>query len=606
MKPFQREFWRTIQGKLILLILVLFVPTLLIQVYMYHDRLETRRAEELQVNLEFARAGAKAFEAFVQDVLHQELSLGLAITTLHPMSSEDITRLLEKSDIGNVAVRDFSWASPDGTFLLSSNPAMVGAVISDRTHFRDVVSGREWSVCELTRAKCSGEPIFCISRGIRDEKGALLGLVVATVIPERLDSVLSVKRAKGGGISIVDNKGMLVYRYPVVDLTWEERDRLKVFPDWKEALDGKEVTGIIPGSYDAHHYRIIASAPIASIGWAAGAGSTEERVTRAITSKLVSQAILFFLVISAALCTALLLSRFISTPVKRLRDHALSLGQGEIDKPAVASGPAELRELADSFNIMAGKLRKARDELELRVHERTIELQSYMQKLERSNQALQEFAYIASHDLQEPLRTVCSFVQLLERRYRGKLDAHADELIAYSVDGAKRMQSLINDLLMYSRVDTQGNPLEPTAMETIFGKAVSTLQARIEERGAVISHDPLPTLSVDPSQMARLFQNLIGNGLKFHSEKTSRVHVSAHRSNGEWVFSVKDNGIGIESKFFERIFKIFQRLHTRDEYSGTGIGLAVCKKIVERHGGRIWVESTPGEGAAFYFTVPSR
>jgi len=877
MKRFGRRFWRTIQGKLILLILVLFIPTLIIQACIYHDRLEARSTEERQANLEIARAAGRAFETFVQDVLHQELSIGLAITSSKPMASEDITRLLEKSDHDNLAIRDFSWMSPAGIVLLSSNPALVGTDRSDRSCCRDIAMGRKWAVSELVIARSTGKPIFSISRGIRDDKDVLLGIVVATVSPERLDAVLSVERAKGGGISIVDNRGMLVYRYPSVPLTWEERDRMKVFPQWREALDGKEITATIPGSYDAGNNRIIASTPIASLGWGAGAGSTEERAMESITSGLLSQAILFLLVTLAAFAAALVFSRFIVTPVKRLRDHALSLGKGETHKPAVASGPAELEELAESFNIMAeelrsreaslneqrewlrvtltsigdavmttdtegritflnpiaaaltgwsmeeatgkpalevfrivseenrgpaediigrvlheqcavalanhialvardgheipiedsaapirdatgkvsgvvlvfhdvtesrrtrealrqseaqlrttlesltegvvisdldggilywnraclemhgyadqeellrrlpefndtfelatmkgeplpleqwplsrilrgetvrdcplrlrrlndgmeriflyggtiardteGKpvvafvsvkditerrrmeeeLRRARDELEVRVQERTVELQSYMQRLEQSNQALREFAYIASHDLQEPLRTVSSFVQLLERRHKGKLGSDADQYISYAVDGARRMKSLIDDLLQYSKLDTQGNPFEPTDMERVLKKTISSLRAGIENSGAIISHDPLPTLPVDPSQMARLFQNLIGNALKFHGVEPLKIHVSAQSRNGEWLFSIKDNGIGMDKKFSERIFKIFQRLHTKEEYPGTGIGLAVCKKIVERHGGKIWVESALGEGATFYFTVP--
>jgi PAS domain S-box-containing protein len=232
------------------------------------------------------------------------------------------------------------------------------------------------------------------------------------------------------------------------------------------------------------------------------------------------------------------------------------------------------------------------------------EIKSYMAKLEQSNQALQHFAYIASHDLQEPLRTVSSFVQLIERRYKEKLDAVGIEYIAFVVDGARRMQALINDLLQYSRVETQGNPFEPTDMETIFSETIAGLQANIEENGVIISHDPLPKVPADPSQMIQLLQNLIGNALKFHSEKTPEIHVSAKLCEGEWLFSVKDNGIGIDEKFSERIFKIFQRLHTREEYPGTGIGLAVCKKIAERHGGRLWVESQDGMGSTFFFTIP--
>ena len=234
------------------------------------------------------------------------------------------------------------------------------------------------------------------------------------------------------------------------------------------------------------------------------------------------------------------------------------------------------------------------------------ELQHYMDRLKESNQALHEFAYIASHDLQEPLRTISSFIQLIERRYKGKLDSDADEFIYYVVDGVSRMRSLIKDLLQYSRVGTQGNPFEPTDMETIYDQVVSNLKTGIEETKALISHDLLPTLPADPSQITQLLQNLIGNGLKFRSEENPAIHISVKACIDEWLFSVSDNGIGIDQEYSERIFQIFQRLHTQEEYSGTGIGLAICKKIVERHGGRIWVESQEGVGSTFFFTIPAR
>jgi PAS domain S-box-containing protein len=229
-----------------------------------------------------------------------------------------------------------------------------------------------------------------------------------------------------------------------------------------------------------------------------------------------------------------------------------------------------------------------------------------VQALNRSNEELAQFAYIASHDLQEPLRMVASYTQLLSRRYKGKLDADADTFIAYAVDGANRMQVLIQDLLAYSRVGTKGEELRGTSSEAAFQRALANLHGAIEDGGAAVTHDPLPNVLGDEMQLSQLFQNLIGNAIKYQGAGTPRVHVDAVRNAGnEWVFSVRDNGLGIEPKYFEKIFGMFQRLHKRGEFSGTGIGLAICKKIVERHGGRIWVESEPGQGSTFSFALAS-
>ena len=225
-------------------------------------------------------------------------------------------------------------------------------------------------------------------------------------------------------------------------------------------------------------------------------------------------------------------------------------------------------------------------------------------ELKRANTELEQFAYVASHDLREPLRMVASYLQLLEGKCADRLDGDAKEFIGFAVDGAMRMRRLIDDLLSYSRVGTRGGKFERTDAQAVLANVVRDLQSPIDETGAAISHDALPTVFADPSQLGQLFQNLIGNALKFRSDQPPQVHLGATRQDGQWLFSVRDNGIGIEPEFAERIFAIFQRLHGREEYSGTGLGLAICKKIVERHGGRIWVESAAGEGTTFVFTLP--
>jgi light-regulated signal transduction histidine kinase (bacteriophytochrome) len=206
--------------------------------------------------------------------------------------------------------------------------------------------------------------------------------------------------------------------------------------------------------------------------------------------------------------------------------------------------------------------------------------------------------------LQEPLRMVSSYTQLLAQHYEGRLDEKAKKFMDYAVDGAFRMQRLINDLLTYSRVGTRGKPLETTDTHALLGEAIINLAALIEEKRAIITNDDLPTVLADTSQLMQVFQNLISNAIKFQGENVPHVHVSVQDKGREWVFSIRDNGIGIERRYADRVFVIFQRLHTRQEYPGTGIGLALCKRIVERHGGRIWFESEPGNGSTFFFTMP--
>ena len=225
--------------------------------------------------------------------------------------------------------------------------------------------------------------------------------------------------------------------------------------------------------------------------------------------------------------------------------------------------------------------------------------------LRKSNAELEQIAFVSSHDLQEPLRRLCIHSQLLSNRYKGRLDQDADNYIERIVEGAKRMQALIKNLLTYYSVGTETKPFKPTDCEAVLKTALLSLKAAISESGMIVTHDSLPTVMGDESQLGQLFQYLIDNGIKFRNGGAPQIHVSCRMDGEEWQFSLKDNGIGIEPQYAERIFIIFQRLHSHKEFSGTGIGLAVSKKIVERHGGRMWVESEPGKGATFYFTVPA-
>ncbi|MCF6154586.1 MAG: HAMP domain-containing sensor histidine kinase [Candidatus Brocadia sp.] len=307
--------------------------------------------------------------------------------------------------------------------------------------------------------------------------------------------------------------------------------------------------------------------------------------------------------VSAATVTSFGIVFAVSTsrPIKDLTKATERFAGGDLQHRVKITRKDEIGVLANSFNSMAEELARIINE-----HKRTEkELKHYSAELKRSNEELQHFAYIASHDLQEPLRMISSYLQLIKRRYKGNLDKDADEFIQYAVDGANRLQKMINGLLEYSRVDTHGKSFELADCEVVLQQALTNLKVVIEESAATITHDPLPAVMADSSQLLLVFQNLITNAVKFRGNEPPCIHISAKHKENEWIFSVHDNGIGIEPEYHGRLFVIFRRLHSR-EYPGVGLGLSICKKVVKRHGGRIWVESEPGKGSTFYFTIPIR
>jgi signal transduction histidine kinase len=301
------------------------------------------------------------------------------------------------------------------------------------------------------------------------------------------------------------------------------------------------------------------------------------------------------------------LRRWVVDPLALLGRESRLVASGDIRHRVVAAGPTEIRELGADVNGMREEIVRQLAEVEsaraeIEAARQVLEIQA--EELARSNRDLEQFAYVASHDLQEPLRKVASFCQMLDRRYSGQLDERADTYIAFAVDGAKRMQQLINDLLAFSRVGRVTDGMIAVDLTDAYASAMSNLEVTAEAAEAVITCDPLPTVLGERSLLVQLFQNLIGNAIKFRGDDPPMIHIGAIRKNDVWELSCADNGIGIEPQYAERIFVIFQRLHAREEYGGTGIGLALCKRIVEHHGGHIWLDTTVKVGTTFRWTLP--
>ncbi len=350
---------------------------------------------------------------------------------------------------------------------------------------------------------------------------------------------------------------------------------------------GKQTFGTPFSFYDRKNLSYVVVEPIKFLNWNLGVYTDHTSVVKGL-STLRWQ--VFIISIGLAVFLALLLKysfdKIILQRVKRLSAGVSAISSGDHDFNLEVVKNDEIGTLEQGFLDM-------RDSVKQKITE-----------LEHKNEELQQFAYVASHDLQEPLRMVSSYVQLLARRYKGKLDEDADDFIDFAVDGANRMHVLINDLLTYSRIGTKGNPFQLISTDDIIKEVLKNLSVTIEENKAEITYNSLPSIVADKNQLIQLFQNLLANAIKFKRGDVTKINIMAEERGGHWIFLIKDNGIGMDSEFTDRIFVIFQRLHNRSEYSGTGIGLAVCKKIVERHGGRIWVESQQGVGSTFHFIIP--
>lgn len=610
------------RATLVQLVLVVLLPLLLVQGGIYAAWYYTRWSEQGVATLHTAHEAATTFEAYIRDVRRQELAIGAALTGPHPYTPEQASQFLTAAGHNYHFISSWSWTNPAGKIIASSRSKAVGLDLGDRTYFRELHGDRRWAVSDLLVDRVTGVRMFTVASRIDGPKGSPLGVVVATVeVADLGGRAVALCHTVGEAIALFDRRGTLAYN---------SQKQSRLFQEWRgadplldEALaSGQPQLGVLTLQADdgAIEKDIAARVPIPTIGWVAGARRPVAQTMAGVYSGLWIAVGLNLLVAVVSGSLAWRTSGSLIDQLRELQTHAQAVGRGEFGRMAENAVVRELDELAAAFNQMGTAVRDAQQAQEtanamLKQHATQLEKEAAERKLAeealrraadqlaRSNEELEQFAYVASHDLQEPLRVVTGYVQLIERKYEGQLDADADQFFHYIVDGVTRMQHLINDLLNYSRVSTRGAPFRDVDLRAVMDRALGNLEPVVAESGAKVIRGALPSIRGDESQLVQLFQNLINNGIKFHGDHPPEIHVSARRDGSQWELAVRDNGIGIERQYWDQIFVIFQRLHTRQKYAGTGIGLAICKRIVERHGGRIWLDSQPGQGTTFHFTL---
>jgi signal transduction histidine kinase len=591
-RGFAAAFPGSVRRGLLLLVLIAAVPLLLVQSVIYWEWFLSRRQDELNANREIAHSMAIAFRAFVRDVSRQNAAVNAALKTSEASFASQARRLLETNRAEYPSIDAWYLVDCEGAIVAAARKEMLGRRprVAQEV-LRQVAAGQADVVTDLITEGTSGKPIFAIARRLEDEKRRPAGAVIAEIEPTKLGEVtFSFGRIEEGRYAIFDRNGARVFANPSqgpLGKSSRADDPLLELA-LRQRGDTQGVVELPPDN----RLCLASRAYMPELGWVVGASrpvdvamADEVRSLRWIT-------LTNLLIVGLSGLGAALIGRRIVGHVTRLEEHAQALGQGDLQHRVAAGGLRELAELGARFNQMAEGLQQ-----------RSLEAEKAIADLARSNRELEQFAYVASHDLQEPLRVITGYMQLIEGRHRGTLGEDTDLSITYVVEAAFRMRQLIADLLEYSRVGSRGRPFEPMAMQRVFDDAVAVLRQSIVESKAVVRHGPLPTVVGDPPQLSQLLQNLIANAIKFHGSRAPEIDVSAHAEGSHWIFSVRDNGIGIEPQYWQQIFVIFQRLHTRQQYGGTGIGLAICKRIVERHGGRIWVDSVPGVGSTFYFSL---
>ena len=609
----------SIKKRLVILLLLVLVPILLTHAYFSYDRYQKSRNVESKANLELARATAKAFDTFVQDILHQELAIGLAFASSQSLSDKDKNRILDENKAGNAAVTNFLWHNPDG-IVTAATGQFVGMDMSDREYFLEIVAGKDWVVSDLLLSKVTRQPIFTICRGIRNERSELLGIIVAAILPAKLDRVLAVDRMGDAGVSLLDSKGIHVYRCPAMQYTWEQRNWRKLYPIIEEALKGKEVVTNVTSAQTGIE-RMAAFVPVPAIGWIASCSRAEDEVVGPIISATLQEAGFILLVGFVSLLVAVSLSRTISSSIITLRNYALSLGQGQTQNPLTISRPAEIKDLAEAFNKMAEEIRfrekalreserreqkqlKAMNEdLERKVEQRTLELQETQAQYLHAEKlpAIGKLSASIAHEFNSPLQSIMTVLKGLKKTTA--LEEVDKNLLDLAIGESERMKSLIRSLRDFNRPSSDRKVLMDVhqSLESILLLINSEL--RRKRISMVLNYaERLPQILAVPDQIKQVFLNLLSNATDACEEQGRVITISTWQVKQRIAVAINDNGIGIEPKKIDHIFQPFYS--TKSEVKGTGLGLSICYGIVQNHHGEIRVVSQPGEGSTFTVLLP--
>ncbi len=586
---------RRLRTWLMLMALLAVAPSMCLTVVHGFRNLERARTIAKEDALRLAAQVSNTQDNIVDAA--RQLLVALAVTvpvqTRNPVACGQLFESLVKR-LGNVYLNIVA-IDPDGRAFAQAQADAPLPSYGDREWFQETLRTQSFTTSGFLIGRSTGLPTMAMGYPVMNPDGTVRTVLALGISLNWIGARLArFHLPPDSVVAVVDRQGVVLAREPAladligkpvgdVPLIKEILTREQGETD-AASLDGKRrLIGFMP------LYQNLPSSPYVYVGIPSEVAYGPAR--RGLGSHL------FWLTLVGLVGMALawgLGNHFLARPLRTLSDAARDIGTGQYDV-RVKDGFVidELNALGSAFNHMAEDLES---------HERNLARKA--EKLTRSNRDLEHFAYVASHDLQEPLRKVTSFAELLAKRYGGQLDETATRYIDYMVDGARRMSALINHLLAFSRLNTTGREFASVDCDALLKTVLADLNEAIAEAGAVITRDPLPTVHGDAIQLGQVLQNIVANAVKFRGQEPPMVHITAARRDAAWEFSIQDNGIGIAPEQAERVFRMFQRLHTPGEYPGAGIGLAMCKRIVERHGGRIWIDSLPGQGATFHFTLP--